>query len=130
MYVNGFVDAFVVAYKGGKKVSWHAAGATMSTDYNGKPVQEKESVKFKVQIGAFKSNVPANLLEKYIEIPEVGQITSGGVTMFTVGSFSNYNSAVKHKNKMKDKYGIKDAFVISFKGDKLIDVKDAIELSK
>lgn len=139
--VNGFPDAFVVAYKDGKRIPLTSVGATPS---NPEPEPEnleepkgpmstanKELVVFKVQLGVYKSEPPADVQEKFKTLPGIEKgLSVSGLTRYTAGTFNDYNAAVALKNEIKEKYGIEDAFVIAFFKDQYISVQEALELMK
>ncbi|HEY6160033.1 MAG TPA: hypothetical protein VI112_02390, partial [Bacteroidia bacterium] len=82
---------------------------------------------FKVQIGAFKDEVPIDIANKFIRIHEQGIKNfedADGLTVYTVGSFLSYDDAAKTKEDVAGQ-GITDAFVIAFKDGKKITVEDA-----
>lgn len=139
--VNGFPDAFVVAYKDGKRIPLTSVGATPS---NPEPEPEnleepkgpmstanKELVVFKVQLGVYKNEPPADMQEKFKNLPGIEKgLSVSGLTRYTAGSFNDYNAAVALKNEIREKYGVEDAFVIAFFKDQYISVQEALELMK
>lgn len=142
MLLKGFPDAFVVAYKGGKRVPLTSVGATPAprqslsqedlTEPN-KPMStaDKQLVTFKVQVGVFRNEPPAEMQEKYNQMKNVQkETTTAGLTRYTVGSSNDYNAAVKLKNEIREKYGIDDAFVVAFFKDQYISIQEALELMK
>lgn len=146
MTLKGFPDAFVVAYKSGKRIDPTTAGATPSKPEPAgvKPVETltadneaqkekitpvKDEITFKVQVGVFKNEPPADIKAKFSTIKGLEkQITSTGLTRYTAGSFKDYNSSVALKNELKAK-GI-DGFVIAFLNDQYISIQEALELLK
>ncbi|MDQ3193120.1 MAG: hypothetical protein M3Q58_16170 [Bacteroidota bacterium] len=135
--LNGFNGSFIVAYKNGKRIPLSTVGATKAAPENlNDPVKpesavSKELITFKVQIGAFKNEVPANIRIKYNSIKGLEtQQTPSGLTRYISGSFNDYNKAVSLKNEMINTYGISDAFVIAYFKDQLIPVQEALELLK
>lgn len=55
---------------------------------------DKSQIKFKVQIGAYGSNVPNEVVDKIKSLPDVKESkTEEGLTRYTAGEFSDYESA-------------------------------------
>jgi hypothetical protein len=135
--LKGFEGAFVVAYKGGKRVALQSVGADMlqkeAIDEN-EPDKEvngitKEKIYFTIQIGNFKSEVPAELLNKYVSIKEIEtEKLPSGNTRYTVGKFADYASALSRKNELISQYKIDGAFIIAFFNGRQIDMNEAKEL--
>jgi hypothetical protein len=139
MLLKGFPDAFIVAYKDGKRVPLTTVGATQvkketeNLEDLHKPMStaNKDLVVFKVQIGVFRNEPPADMQAKFNKMKDIQkQTTTTGLTRYSVGSFKDYNAAVKLKNEMKEKYGIDDAFVVAFFKDQYISLQEALELIK
>lgn len=134
-----FPDAFVVAYKGGKRVPISSVGAKPVKDEQedlrelDKPMStaNKELGVFKVQIGVYRNEPPPEMQAKYAAIKNIQkENTTTGLTRYTVGEFDDYNKALALKNEMKEKYGIEDAFVVAFYNGQLLPVQDVLELMK
>lgn len=143
LIADGFEGAFVVAFKDGKKIplkngkpagekgSGKKAGAEdEEATENKKGVVKKEYIKFRVQVGAYKKDVPSDVLARFAELGDVEQKSSPeGVTLYTSGVFADFDSAQKHRDNLTKK-GITGAFVIGeFKG-KILTAQEAIELLK
>lgn len=134
----GFEDAFVVAIKNGKKIQLSEAGATVSPDFkeNNTPSsstlspQERSELRFRIQVGSYKSQVPTEVIEKFMEIGSVEQkVGDDGVTRYIVGDYANYQEANNMKKKLQEE-GFTGAFVVGqFKGE-LIPAKKAVEMAK
>jgi cell division septation protein DedD len=139
MISKGYQGAFIAAFKNGKRVALTDVGAIPAekasraqsdSDAVNSPAVKKELIVFKVQMGAFKAEPPAELKAKFATIKNVEQsTTSAGLTRYTAGSFHDYASAQKLKEELK-KQGIEGAFVISFFKNELISVQEAQELLK
>ncbi|GIV28814.1 MAG: hypothetical protein KatS3mg027_2628 [Bacteroidia bacterium] len=138
MLLKGYTGAFIVAYKNGKRVPLSTVGATVAPKENVDVDDTKETssidksqIRFKVQIGAFRNEPPADIAEKLKQISNIDkQITESGLTRYTVGSFTNYEKANAYKNELAAKYGFADAFIVAFFKEQLIPVQEAIELLK
>jgi len=129
----GVEDAFIVAYKDGKRISLTKAGIESSAVENIKPSNDtkynKADVKFKVQIGSYKNQLPTEVLSKFMEMEGVEQTElDGGLTRYTAGGdFTSYKKAEEFKAKMVEK-GIGGAFIIALNKNTLIPVNKAKEI--
>jgi len=135
--LEGYSDAFVSAYKDGKRISLSQAGATYEDqndakneilDENKNKVNalDKTLVTFRVQIGALKKSNDAGFEERVKDVKELEKITTAtGLVRYTSGSFTSYNEAVKAKGGLAEN-GFNDAFVIAmFKGE-VISIQEAL----
>jgi len=164
----GVKDAFIVAYKDGKRVSatdLHKssgepaaprtspvtsppvrttgsdtpvpAGVTSvpaaTSDYtrfdskNVEMVAPDSGIVFKVQIGAFREQVPIDIANKFILLAKrdiKNFKDENGLTVFTIGSVRKYEDAVFLKEEATAK-GIPDAFILAYKNGKKITVAEA-----
>ena len=128
----GVNDAFIVAYKDGKRISLKEAGVNTSAKENDIKTNDKNydktAIKFKVQIGSYKNQLPIEVLSKFMEIEGVDQTEiDGGLTRYTAGEFDSYKEAQDFKDEIVAK-GIGGAFVIALHKDELIPVTKAREL--
>ena len=99
----------------------------------GGPAADKTGIIFKVQMGAFKLDVPINTVNQFLDLVTGNVLEHGlndqGLTIYTAGKFTDYKSANDFKTLLVSK-GIADAFVIAFQHGKKIDLNIAIELLK
>ena len=139
LLIEGYADAFVTAYKNGKRISLAEAGATfenktdavnedLSESKNKKSALDKSLVIFKIQIGTLKKSNDKVFEERIKELKDVHKsVTSSGLTRYTLGEFHDYKTAQAEKNKVADT-GFNDAFVIAtFNGD-VISIQEALEI--
>jgi hypothetical protein len=93
-------------------------------------VQPKyNSVVFKVQLGAYKNNIPIEVVNAFISISVNGieKITdNNGVTIYLTGNFDNYEDAKTLRDEIASN-GIPEAFVVAFGDGKKITVDEAIK---
>ncbi len=136
---RGYKGAFVVAYKDGKRIPLSSASGgivqpkneNMEEPKTPKSAIDKNLVFFRVQVGAFMNEPPAELQQKMNKIPGLEKKKkSTGVTQYIAGKFQNYEQAKKFRDEIVSKYGIKDAFLVAFFKDEMISVQEAVELLK
>ena len=128
----GVKDAFIVAYKNGKRIKLKDAGVSTTAkenDVKNTAIKyDKNAIKFKVQIGSYKNQLPIEVLSKFMEINGVEQVAiENGLTRYTAGEFDTYEEAMKFKDEIAEK-GIGSAFVIALNGKELIPVAKAKEI--
>lgn len=138
--LQGYGGAFVTAYRGGKRVSLQSQGVEPAANNKvkedlrepGLPVSsiDKKLIVFKIQVGIFKSEPPAEVQNKYNKLKGIEKETTiTGLSRFVIGNYNSYNEAVKKKDELI-KGGLSDAFIIAFFNGQYITVQEALELSK
>ncbi|MBI3500160.1 MAG: SPOR domain-containing protein [Bacteroidetes bacterium] len=136
---KGYKGAFVVAYKDNKRVPVSAASGgivqpkneTMEEPKTPKSAVDKKLVVFRVQVGAFMNEPPADMQKKFSKLPGLEKKKkSSGVNQYVAGKFGSYEEAKKFRDEVGEKYGIKDAFLVAFFKDEMISVQEAVELLK
>lgn len=138
LVVQGYSDAFVTAYKGGKRIPMNQTKATMDKSYKEDLSEDKifnsidkKLLAFKVQLGPLKKqSFEAMMDEKVKDLPKIEkQTTASGSLRYTSGAFQGLEAAEKHRKELEDK-GFTDAFIIAtFKND-VISIQEAMELLK
>lgn len=130
---KGYTGAFVVPFKGGSRIRLSETEATIAADYDPNAPStpggvNRELVKFRVQLGAYKAQIPADVLEQFMELGSVeGRITPDGTTKYVVGVFENYDDALNFKREVNDK-GFGDAFVVGEFDNEIISAQKALNL--
>ena len=80
-----------------------------------KPIPTKTSlpdgIVYKVQVGAFRKEIPANTFKGFA--PIMAEPTGTGITRYTAGLFVNFNNAISARDEIR-KIGYPDAFVVAF----------------
>lgn len=137
LVMEGYSDAFITAYKDGKRIPMSATKATMETNEK-EDINKIESfssvdkslVSFKIQLGALRRAGSNDMEEKTKDLEGIEkQGTGTGMIRYTAGSFSDYSKAEKYRQELADK-GFAEAFVIAvFKGE-IISIQEAQELLK
>jgi len=137
LVLEGYGDAFITAYKDGKRIPMSATKATMETtekeDINkieSFSSVDKSLVSFKIQLGALRRAGSNDMEEKTKDLKDIEkQGTGSGMIRYTAGTFSDYSKADKYRQELADK-GFIEAFVIAvFKGE-VISIQEAQELLK
>ena len=139
LVIQGYSDAFVTAYKGGKRVPLSQTKATVDEAYvedmNEDKIfssVDKSLVAFKVQLGAplKKQGLIAMMEEKIKDLNDVEKrTTSVGGVRYTSGSFASYSDAEKHRKELEAQ-GFTDAFTIATFKNEQIPIQEAMELLK
>jgi hypothetical protein len=139
LVVQGYSDAFVTAYKGGKRIPMNQTNATMDKSYKEDLSEDKvfnsidkKLLSFKVQLGPLKKKAQEQSMDEKVKgLSGVEkQTTSSGSIRYTAGGeFANFDAAEKYRKDLEDK-GYTDAFIIAtFKGE-IISMQEAMELLK
>ncbi len=93
-------------------------------------VTDEKGVVFKIQIGAFNEEVPLPIANKFLRIARMGVKNyedERGLTVYTVGAYSNYEDANKAKAAVVSQ-GITDAFIVAYSDGKKITIDEAKQL--
>ena len=139
-----FPNTFVVAYKDGVKVSLGAAIKITDHDYKPTPkvktevasslktkvIANDDKLSFRVQVGAYSSEVPADVKEKLVKFSKYGIDYSKdyrGYTICTVGNFDSYSKVSKLKMELREA-DLNDAFTVAFSGKDKITIQQALEI--
>jgi len=128
MFLKGFEGAFLVAFRNGERISLKEAGATIE----GPETVEKDIVSpinvdmisFKVQVGAFIGNVPAEVMNLFIEIGEVSSVKGENSIKYYFGDFRTRVEAEQAKEDLISQ-GLNDAFVVGAFSGHIITAEEA-----
>ena len=137
LVLEGYGDAFITAYRNGKRIPMSATKATMETNEKEDITKiesfssvDKSLVSFKVQLGALKKQGSNDMDEKTKDINSIEkQNTGSGMVRYTSGKFNDYSKADKYRQELADK-GFAEAFVIAVFKDEVISIQEALELLK
>lgn len=138
LVIQGYSDAFVTAYKGGKRIPMSQTKATMTKGYKEDLNENKMFSSVNKKLVVFKIQLCPNLRpaqvaaaeEKYKEFKDLEkQGTTTGKVRLTSGNFSGYDAAQKYRTDLETK-GFNEAFVIATFKDELISIQEALELLK
>ncbi len=138
---DGIKDAFVIVYRNGNyEVVKDAAllssnnkpaetNKSTSNTLDIKPVEKTSALIYKVQIGAYKRNLPFNKIESYLAFNARGittQTDERGLHIFYVGSFDNFRNAEILRQEALKK-GVTDAFVIALQNGKRVPISEEMK---
>ena len=88
---------------------------------------------YKVQIGAYKNDVPYSVIEGYLQITDKGiarETDDRNLNIFYAGSdFTTFSAADILRNEITGK-GVKDAFVVALSEGKRIAITDDMKLDR
>ena len=139
LVVQGYSDAFVTAYKGGKRIPMSETGATMDKGYKEDLSEDKtfnsidkKLLVFKIQLGPLKKPAQESAMdEKVKDLANIDkQTTATGNIRYTAGGeFSRLDTAEKLRKELEDK-GYTDAFIIATFKNEIISIQEAMELLK
>lgn len=138
-----FPNTFVVAYKDGVKTSLSTAIKVTDHEYkpappvtvvsgDSKPVQDvsDDDIRFRVQVGAYSSEIPLDVkvkLEKFTKYGIKYSKDYRGYTICTVGNFDSYSKVSKLKMELREA-GLGDAFTVAYSGNDKITIQQALEI--
>lgn len=138
LVVQGYSDAFVTAYKEGKRIALNTTKATVAKSYKEDLNEEKifssvdkKLVTFKIQLGALKKPILEKMTdEKFKDLKDVEkQNTVSGSIRYSSGSFNGLDAAEKYRKELEAK-GFSDAFIIATFRNEIISIQEAMELLK
>lgn len=138
LVVQGYSDAFVTAYKEGKRIPLNTTKATVEKSYKEDLNEEKifssvdkKLVTFKIQLGALKKPILEKMTdEKFKDLKDVEkQTTVSGSIRYSSGNFNGLDAAEKYRKELEAK-GFSDAFIIATFRNEIISIQEAMELLK
>ncbi|MBI2269798.1 MAG: PD40 domain-containing protein [Bacteroidetes bacterium] len=135
---RGVRDAFIIVYKDGKRATGTDLVQRPKANGNTETVKSEntsssalaQDIVFKVQVGAYKSEVPIEMANKFLSIATKGVNVNkdeAGMTIYSVGKFKTYEEALTTKNELVSS-GIADAFVVAYNKDKRMNLDEAKQL--
>ncbi len=150
----GIKDAFIVTYRKGTSVNQaepesdiSSLSNSISESVKSNPVHANNAstvdpnseieevvtsngqVYYKVQIGAYRTNIPYNLVESYVSIMDKGithKTDDRGLHIFYAGNCKSFKEATVLLQEVLSK-GVKDAFVVALKDGKRIPLTDEMK---
>jgi len=122
---SGIPDAFIVDVNDNTK--FHESIVSVNNINIKRGIIGK--VTFKIQIGAFKNEVPEEVANKYLMVDDIQEVNYEGLTLLLVGNHESYDEALKHKEQLILE-GLDGAFIVAFNNGKKIPLKEAKEHSQ
>ncbi len=122
---KGYPDAFVVNVNNARKF----ADEVISIDNVNIKRTLKGKVEYRIQVGAFKDEVPEELAAMYLKIEGIEEVSDKELTYLTVGKYNTYEEAKAYQQGIRDA-GISDAFVIALNEGKKIPLQKANNYGK
>ena len=141
---SGIKDAFIVVYKNGvvlnndnerlavnnKKTKANINSAVAKKENSSEPVSQPGQLIYKIQIGAFKNDVPYNMVESFLAVINKGisvkTDAQRGLHIFYIGNCNSYNEASVLQTEIVSK-GVKDAFIVALKDGKRIPITEEMK---
>ncbi|MFN5621211.1 MAG: hypothetical protein ACK478_07905, partial [Flavobacteriales bacterium] len=85
-----------------------------------------KGVYYKVQIGAFRNDIPQNLYDQFAPIS--GERLNTGITRYTAGFFVQFDNAKQVKQQIRA-MGYNDAFIVAYRDGKRIPLYEAAAIT-
>ena len=83
-----------------------------------------------VQVGLFRGEIPAELNERYSDLPDLTkQVTNYGVIRYMTGDFKNTSEAAAYKEELI-KTGFPDAFLVAYYANQRVTMQEIAEILK
>ena len=114
-----YSDAFIVDINGDK---YSEEVVTIGDESINRRITGK--VDFRVQIGAFKEQIPEHLARQYLIIDKIKETKVNDFTVLSIGSFRSYGDAAEYRDKIQI-IGVEDAFIVAFNYDRKIPIDEA-----
>ena len=121
---KGYADAFVVNVNDERRysqevISFHDRNLRAS-------IQGK--IEYYIQLGAFKEEVPEELMELYLDLDGIKELSYNDFTLMAIGPFEKYNETLNQKDKlmMQTDGDISESFVIAFNQGVKVSLEEAI----
>ena len=136
--LTGYNDAFIVAFQNGTRITLKEAGFEVKKNFSENielsstpsenPI-DSEMVRFKIQVGAFKEKVPADILANFKKLGNVKAVTNSGqgYTKYYMGDFMDYSNVLKFRTKLVAN-GLIDCFIVGEFKNNIITSREARDL--
>lgn len=134
IYMEGFEDAFITAYRSGDRITLANAGMTLTKDAEDLVVDKvsnsvnKELISFRVLLAGFENTIPTDVLSSFLELGNVSPVReSDGVTKYLHGRFKTLKEAQEALSRVHDE-GLPGAVIIGDFNGKLVPADQAVKL--
>jgi hypothetical protein len=133
LVLQGYDDAFLTAYKDGKRIPLSQTKATVVREFKEDLSEnkmfssvKKDLVVFKIQFGSPKRKMfEESMDDKYKDVPDLQkETTATGNIRYSAGNFKTRDEANKFLKQM-EKLGFNDVFVIAKFKDEIISLSEA-----
>ena len=131
MLLNGYEGTFVVAFKEGEKVSLKSVGVNTSSSFDEAELSthsiNKKLVGFRVQLGAYKKDVPFAVFDAMLRLGTVEAKRDGDLTLYLYGNYKTMEEAFVDANQIIAD-GVRSARVVGDFNGKTISAIEAQKL--
>lgn len=131
LLMQGFDGAFVTAYSGGTRITLAEAGMDVVEGADDLTHDEEnnsidpESISFRIQLGAFMSEIPTETLDNYLKIGNVKPVKDEtGMIKYLTGQMENYADAKQYLEIVRSQ-GVPNAFVVGEFNGTIIPAEEA-----
>lgn len=120
----GYNDAFIVDIN--QKDDKRFATEVTAVDHEPIHFEIRGHIDYRVQIGAFRDEIPDHISEMYLQIDGIEEYRQGDLTILMLGSFDNYESANIYRDALAQE-GYTDAFVTAYNYKQRISLRQAAD---
>lgn len=135
MLSSGYQGSFIVAYREGKRITLKEGGfdvekgvedtKTETTETTPESI-DKSKVKFRVQVGAYRNEIPTEVLDVYLQVGSIlpRKDSKSGLVKYYTKSFDTVDQAEEFREEVI-REGLYDAFVVGEYDNKIITATEA-----
>jgi len=135
---SGYNDAFIVAFRSGKRITLKEAGFEVDSNYKENieissvpsvNAIDSKLVKFRIQVGAYREKVPVEALDLFLDVGQVlpRRDIASGLTKYYVGKLNNYQEAIEFRDELIAK-GLDDCFIVGEFNSNIITSREALNI--
>lgn len=84
----------------------------------------KGDIEFRVQIGAFKEDIPEDIMRIYLQFDDIQENIQKDLTILTLGEYNDYDIAKAFCANIRE-MGVPDAFVVAYNQGRKITIEEA-----
>ena len=119
------------AYQEGLESMTRVADEESNAQATSAEVKKVRGLIFRVQIGAFREEIPTEMAELFLTISNLGVQFANrddGFSVYTVGNFDTIDEARSLKDALSQKEGFEGVFVVAYYDNEQISIERAIEI--